>query len=258
MSVSESDATGQTEPAGPGQATTADAHRAAPPPQAPHPRPLPGASALLGRAGRSFWPWPVLALLVVASAGALGPSWPPAALASVAVLVVGLVGQWSVAGWRWLAVPVLVAVGVGTFLGLLALERSSGAVARDAERGPDGDLRGRTLSREMLGSLDLVGRDLRGAQLARLDLRRESLRGADAAGASFADSSLAGVDMRGADLRGADLRSTCLRDANLRGALLDGADARGADVGAGVAGADSTRLDGYAPGVDTGACSRFP
>jgi Pentapeptide repeats (8 copies) len=199
--------------------------------------PVPGASAW---ERWSLWPWPALAVTVIAVAGALFGEIGALLVFSQTVATLLFVAGEQLLQKSMRPKIAVAAVVVGSLTVMLLLPRlHTGTRVAPVTGTPD--LRGKRVTPAMLRNLSLRGALLDGARLPGLDLRGKNLAGASAAGASFAHARLDGVSMRGADLIGADFASACLRGADLAGAELDGADVAGADM-TGVAIPRSVRM----------------
>lgn len=189
----------------------------------------------------SLWPWPALAIAVIALAGYVF-GW----LGAVVVAGQAVASLLFVAGdtlldlkkRSWLAVSAVV-TGAAVVLVLLwqahALEfAKSGNPGQSGNFGQAStlttDLAGRTITQAMLKGLNLRGAVLSGTRLDHLSLTAQSLNGAVAPGSSFIGSDLRGVPMRGAEFPGANFTGACLRGADLAGAELNGANIAGADI----------------------------
>ncbi|TDD38670.1 pentapeptide repeat-containing protein [Actinomadura sp. KC06] len=192
-----------------------------PPPQGDQARALP------------IWIWPALAITLVAVCGEfLGTRGSLAALGFCLVGGFVLMGRALNPRERGFAVALAV-----VFAGLATLV-IHGSSARDlfdpgtADKKPAGpvDLRGKTLTADVVKRTEFRGALLAGAQLGGLDLRHENFAGASAQGITLSRTRLDGVSFRGADLRGADLRDACLRGGDLTGADLFGARVDRADL----------------------------
>jgi len=190
----------------------------------------------------SLWPWPALAVAVIALAGYVFGWLGAVVTAGQAVASLLFVAGDTMLNPRkraWLAISAVVA-GAAVVLVLLwqahALgflrNRNSGRTTSSNSvptTGPT-DLSGRTITQAMLKSLNLRGAVLSGAKLDHLSLTDQSLNGVVAPGSSFIGSDLRGVPMRGGEFPGADFTGACLRGADLSGAELNGANITGADI----------------------------
>ena len=223
--------TGSGPPAGNTAAQAATA-QAGVPEDAPEPR--------NGWVRSSLWPWPALAIAVIALAGYVF-GWLGAVIAGgqavASLLFVAGDTLLDLKRRAWLAVVAVVA-GVAVVLVLLWQAHALKFV-RSGNSGPGGnsggtstpaDLTGRTITQAMLNGLSLRGAVLSGSNLDHLSLTGQSLNGVVAPGSSFIGSDLQGVPMRGAELPGANFTGACLRGADLAGAELNGANITGADI----------------------------
>jgi hypothetical protein len=181
-----------------------------------------------------LWPWPAVAVAVVALAGTLF-----GLLGAVVVTGQAVASLMFVAGdtlldlkrRTWLAVSAVV-VGAAVVVVLLWQAHALGFLRSrsSGQTGGSADLVGRTVTQTMLKGLNLRGATLSGTKLDHLSLTGKSLDGAIAPGSSFIGSDLRKVPMRGAELPGADFTEACLRYADPAGAELNGANITGADI----------------------------
>jgi hypothetical protein len=199
---------------------------AASPPQVRHPRLL--------------WLWPLLGLLIVASAGTMfGPAATLlAAVVGCCVLVLYLAA--SMLDWRVVLVVVFLPILVAGLVLMPAVRRTAflqtGSPAENSPAADQGTPGGSTrLTREQVLALDPGSAALRGARLDGIDLHHVDLVGRDLSGASLVgtnlrDADLRDVRLRGAQLSRADLRGACSDRANLAGAVVTGTKIRGAHM----------------------------
>ena len=190
----------------------------------------------------SLWPWPALAVAVIALAGYVFGWFGAVVTTGQAVASLLFVAGDTLLGLRkraWLAISAVVA-GAAVVLVLLwqahalGFLRSRNSVQTTSPNsvqtaGPT-DLSGRTITQAMLKSLNLRGAVLSGTKLDHLSLTDQSLNGTVAPGSSFIGSDLQRVPMRGGEFPGADFTGACLRGADLAGAELNGAIITGADI----------------------------
>ena len=187
-----------------------------------------------GWARSSLWPWPALAVAIIALAGYLF-GWLGAVVAAgqavASLLFVAGDTLLDLKRRTWLAVSAVV-VGAAVVLVLLWQTQALGFVRSRSPSPVSGptDLVGRTVTQTMLKGLILRGAMLSGTKLDYLSLASKSLNGVVAPGSSFIGSDLRGVPMRGAEFAGADFSGACLRGADLAGAQLNGANITGADI----------------------------
>ena len=203
---------------------------------------VPGGTPEPGNGGirSSLWPWPALAIAVIALAGYVF-GWLGAVIAAgqavASLLFVAGDALLDLKRRAWLAIVAVVA-GAAVVLVLLwqvhALEfvrsGNSGRGGNSGQTSTLADLTGRTVTQAMLNGLSLRGAVLSGSKLDHLSLTDQSLNGVVAPGSSFIGSDLRGVPMRGAEFPGANFTGACLRGADLAGAELNGANITGADV----------------------------
>lgn len=200
------------------------------------------------RRGGPLWAWPVIGIALVAIAGQIAGRAGALLVGGMGLVTFVLVGSELLFKDRQRLYAAGIAFAVACLLVLVALTQhvptvpvsatpssatphpSGSPSVSSTPPAPQPDLRGRTITSELLAGRSLAGIDLRGAVLRGLDLRGRSLDGAMLAGTSLVGSRLDGASLRGADLSGADLRRVCLRRADLRGAILFGVDAAEADV----------------------------
>jgi hypothetical protein len=181
-----------------------------------------------------LWPWPAIAVAIIALAGYLF-GWLGAVVATgQAVASLLFVAGDTLLDLRkrtWLAVSA-VTVGAIVVLILLWQVRELGlARGGNADQiGTPTHLTGRTITQVMLKNLNLRGAVLSGTRLDHLSLIGQSLNGVMAPGSSFIGSDLQGDPMRGGEFPGADFTRACLRGADLAGAELNGANITGADI----------------------------
>ena len=188
----------------------------------------------------SLWPWPALAIAVIALAGYVF-GW----LGAVVVAGQAVASLLFVAGDTLLDLErrtrlAVAAVLAGSAVVLVLLWQAHAlGFARSAQPGQGEnsgqtsaltELAGRTITQIMLEGLSLRGAVLSGARLDHLSLVSQSLNGVVGPGSSFTGSDLQGVPMRGAVLPGANFTDACLRGADLSGAELNGANITGADI----------------------------
>lgn len=203
------------------------------------------------RHGGPLWAWPVIGIALVAIAGQVAGPIGALLVGGMGLVTFVLVGSELLFKGRHRLYAAGIAFAAACFLVLVALAQhaltgpgnaappsvtsaaphpSGSPSMSSTSPPPQPDLRGKTITPELLAGQSLAGIDLRGAVLRGIDLRGRSLDGAMLAGTSLVGSRLDGASLRGADLSGADLRRVCLRRTDLRGAILSGADAVGADV----------------------------
>jgi Pentapeptide repeats (8 copies) len=189
----------------------------------------------------SLWPWPALAITVVALAGYLFGWLGAVVAAGQAVASLLFVAGDTLLDLKRRARLAVSAVVVGALVVLVLLWQAhayefvrvgeSGQSGNSGQTGtPTADLAGRTVTQAMLKGVNLRGAVLSGAALDHLSLTGLSLNGAVAPGSSFIGSDLQDVPMRGAELPGANFTGACLRGADFAGAELNGANITGADI----------------------------
>ena len=155
----------------------------------------------------SLWPWPAIAIAVIALAGYVF-GWLGAVVATgqavASLLFVAGDTLLTLRKRAWLAISAVVA-GAAVVLVLLWQTHALGFVrsSNPVQTAGSTDLTGRTVTQAMLKSLNLRGALLSGTRLDHLSLTGQSLNGAVAPGSSFIGSDLRRVPMRGAELSGA-------------------------------------------------------
>ena len=106
----------------------------------------------------------------------------------------------------------------------------TGAMFVQEPRLPRASMRGTTLTKAFLHSVDLAGADLTHANLDGCELGRSNLSRADLRGAHARDAGLRFADMSEAKVIGADLRGALLANAKLAGACFDASSLYMADL----------------------------
>jgi hypothetical protein len=185
-----------------------------------------------------LWPWPLVALVLVAILSAeVGPMAGAAAVVAIASFVVGVVAGASAPPFNWVAEDRGAVAGGTRAVGDEGGKDDQGAVPEDRPidglgSGPDSGDQGPRLT--TTGVNDARRSDViepppiveAGPEAPPSDLAPASDEfqppGATAATVtSLRRANLTGAYLRGADLRGADLRGACLDGADLQGARMD-------------------------------------
>lgn len=192
-----------------------------------------------GGTERAWWPslwfWPMVAIVLVGTAGTL---FGPIGALLAAEVAVGLVAAAAIVFLsrdRWLTFGLASALTAALvlFAGSIWLNESHANhrdVAAPASVGSAALVSPvrwpwRQITQAMADEGDFRGADLDGSNLNGLELSYKNLAGAQANGASFR-----GAQLQHANLRGASLQGACLAGANLTDADLAGADFMGADI----------------------------
>ena len=187
-----------------------------------------------GWARSALWPWPAVAVAIIALAG-YRFGWLGAVVAAgqavASLLFVAGDTLLNLKKRTWLAISAVVA-GAAVVLVLLWQAHAVGFVrtANSGQTSTQAELTGRTITQAMLKTLNLRGAVLSGTNLDHLSLTNQSLNGVVAPGSSFVGSDLRDVPMRGGEFPGADFTGACLHGADFAGAVLNGANVTGADM----------------------------